>query len=184
MASECPNSVFLTYPEKETSSESGLFCACFRPKRWSHYITFDHIPSAPTKRSPSNLRPSSNMAVTYTHPTNTTALETGNTFQLEWKPKYNCSLTLLPSSIKSTTWLSFNIASSPTARARICCSVMRLMTLVTGSPRSAAGVNVSNLQYLNINLALSNGCLQQRNCNLKANQQSDVGWQCKTNAVN
>uniref|UniRef100_A0A0A9CEU9 Uncharacterized protein n=1 Tax=Arundo donax TaxID=35708 RepID=A0A0A9CEU9_ARUDO len=57
------------------------------------------------------------------------------------------AVTLLPSSTKSTTWLSFSIASSPTARARICCNVMRLMTLVTGSPRSAAGVNVSNLMY-------------------------------------
>ena len=35
------------------------------------------------------------------------------------------------------------------------------MTLVTGSPRSAAGVNISNLAYLKTNWALSNGCLQQ-----------------------
>jgi hypothetical protein len=34
------------------------------------------------------------------------------------------------------------------ARVRICCSVTRLMTRVTGRPLSTAGWKVSNLMYL------------------------------------
>lgn len=86
--------------------------------------------------------------------------ETNYNHKLEWES------TLSPLSTKSTTLLSFRILSSPSARANICCKVIRLMTLVTGSPRSAAGVNVSNLMYLNFSILYQHNKYKPRNLGL------------------
>lgn len=87
-----------------------------------------------------------------------------STYQVWSLLKYVCTfnVTLSPLSSKLTTLLAFMMISSPTARARISCNVIRLITLVTGSPLSAAGVNVSNLMYLIItNYISSRTCIDR-----------------------
>ena len=140
----------------------------FLTKRRINCITFDHIPSAPTKRSPSNFLPSSNIAVTYTQPTNTASLETGNgnscsqiEVDMATKTYLLIHLTAIIYKIDYMASIQYSIITN--------CSSKDLLQRHAANdpcdwepPLSGRSKRIK-LDVPESNLALSNGCLQQRN---------------------